>query len=113
VLVIVKFHQTTAAMHAAAPMIGPDTMIVTLQNGLGNVEQIAAACPQNRVAFGLTTLTCEMVGPGRVEASYANRGETYHWLADRLPNEAITRFCAILNAGGIDAAPAPDIELRI
>lgn len=113
VLVMVKYHQTTAAVQGAAPMIGPDTTILTLQNGLGNVEQIAAAYPQNRIAYGLTTLTCEMAGPGRIEASYASRGETYLWPADRSPNDAIERFCAILNAGGIDAAPAPDIELRI
>ena len=113
VLVMVKYHQTTAAVQAAAPMIGPNTMIVTLQNGLGNLEQIAAVHPQSRIAYGLTTLTCEMAGPGRIEASYANRGETYLWPADRSPDAAVERFCAILNAGGIDAAPAPDIELRI
>lgn len=113
VLVMVKYHQTDAAVRAAAPMIGPDTTIVTLQNGLGNVEQIAAVHPHNRVAFGLTTLTCEMLGPGRIEASYSNRGETYLWPADRRPNAAIVPFCAILDAGGINAAPAPDIELRI
>ena len=113
VLVMVKYHQTVAAMRAAAPMISPHTTIVTLQNGLGNVENIASTCPANRVVFGLTTLTCEMLGPGRIEASYSNRGETYLWPSDRRPNEAIAAFCAHLDAGGINAAPAPDIELRI
>lgn len=113
VLVMVKYHQTVSAVQAAAPMIGPQTTIITLQNGLGNVEHIVAACPDNRVAFGLTTLTCEMLGPGRIEASYSNRGETYLWPADRRPNDTLEPFCALLNAGGIDAWAAPDIELRI
>jgi 2-dehydropantoate 2-reductase len=39
VLVIAKFHGTTAAMHAAGPMIGPKTITVTLRNGLGSVER--------------------------------------------------------------------------
>lgn len=113
VLVMVKYHQTVAAVQAAAAMIGPDTTIVTLQNGLGNVEQIAAAYPKNRVVYGLTTLTCEMTGPGEIEASYSNRGETYLWPADEAPNEAIGTLCTILNAGGINAVLAPDIAFRI
>jgi 2-dehydropantoate 2-reductase len=113
VLVMVKYHQTFSATRAAAPMIGPHTTIITLQNGLGNVENIASTYPANRVVFGLTTLTCEMLGPGKIEASYSTRGETYLWPADRRPNEAIAPFCAHLNAGGIDAALAPDIALRI
>ena len=113
VLVMVKYHQTVPAMRASAPMIGPHTTIITLQNGLGNVENITSAYPANRVVFGLTTLTCEMLGPGKIEASYSNRGETYLWPADRRPNEAVAPFCTHLNAGGINAALAPDIELRI
>jgi 2-dehydropantoate 2-reductase len=113
VLVMVKYHQTVSAMRAAAAMIGPQTTIITLQNGLGNVENIASVHPDSRIVFGLTTLTCEMRGPGRIEASYANRGETYLWPADREPNSAIAAFCAALDAGGVNAMPAPDIELRI
>jgi 2-dehydropantoate 2-reductase len=113
VLVMVKYHQTKAAIRDAAPMIGPETTVVTLQNGLGNVEIIAAAHPNNRIVFGLTTLTSEMLGPGRIEASFSSRGETYLWPADRRPDGAVDRFCALLVAGGINATPAPDIELRI
>jgi 2-dehydropantoate 2-reductase len=113
VLVMVKYHQTVAALRASEPMIGPHTTIITLQNGLGNVENIASAYPANCVVFGLTTLTCEMLGPGKIEASYSNHGETYLWPADRRTNEAIAPFCAHLNAGGINASLAPDIELRI
>jgi 2-dehydropantoate 2-reductase len=113
VLVMVKYHQTVQAIRACAAMIAPHTTIITLQNGLGNVENIASTYPANRVVFGLTTLTCEMLGPGTIEASYSNRGETYLWPFDRRPNEAIAPFCAHLNAGGINAALAPDIELRI
>ncbi len=113
VLVMVKYHQTAEAMQAAEPMIGPKTTIITLQNGLGNVEQIATVFPKNQLVRGLTTLTCEMLQPGKIEASYSNKGETYLWSVDRVPAKSVDRFCAILNAGGINAAPAPDIELRI
>ena len=113
VLVMVKYHQTAPAVRAATAMISPATTIITLQNGLGNVEIISSAFPNNKIVFGLTTLTCEMMAPGRIEASYSNRGETYVWPADGQPNDAIELFCAHLNRGGVNATVAPDIELRI
>jgi len=89
VMVFVKYGQTAAAVEAARPMIGPATTIVTLQNGIGNLDIIRAACPQNPVAFGLTTLTCELIGAGHIEASYKGRGETYLWPSDGRPSPRI------------------------
>ena len=66
-LVMVKFRQTRETVAAALPMIGKQTLLVTLQNGIGNVEAIRAAAPDNRILFGLTTLTSEMLGPGSIE----------------------------------------------
>src|SRR6202011_4960763 len=56
-MVFVKFGQGASAIHAARPMIDPNTTLVTLQNGIGNVEIIAETYPDNPIAFGLTTLT--------------------------------------------------------
>jgi 2-dehydropantoate 2-reductase len=65
-LVFVKFGQTREAVMDAAAMIGPQTLIVTLQNGIGNLDIIRSVHP-NPVAYGLTTLTSDLVGPGRAE----------------------------------------------
>ena len=113
VMVFVKYGQTAAAIEAAQPMIGPQTNIVTLQNGIGNVEIIEQRYPGARIAFGLTTLTSEMLGPGRIEASYAGRGETYLWPHHGPPDEALQRLCALLTKGGINTALEPAIELKI
>lgn len=41
-------------LHALLPAaVGPHTRIVTVQNGLGNLEAIQAACPNNPVLAGL------------------------------------------------------------
>lgn len=112
-IVMVKYHQTEAALRDASPMIGRNTRIITLQNGLGNAETIAALYPGNRIILGLTTLTSELLGPGRIESSFANRGETYLWPADHRPSTLVEEICALLTDGGINACAAPDIELRI
>jgi 2-dehydropantoate 2-reductase len=113
VMVFVKFGQTVAALEAARPMIGPKTTIVTLQNGIGNVEIIHERYPATPIAFGLTTLTSEVLGPGRIEASFAGLGETYLWPREGVPDAAVERLCALLTAGGIPAVLEPNIELKI
>jgi 2-dehydropantoate 2-reductase len=112
-LVMVKYRQTRAAMSAALPMVRRDTLILTLQNGIGNVEAIREIAPENRVLYGFTTLTSEMLGPGRIEASYAGKGETYLWPADGRADAACAAVADCLNRGGIRTALVPDIELRI
>ena len=94
-------------------MIDPATTIVTLQNGIGNLDIIRDAYPQNPIAFGLTTLTCELIGPGHIEASYKGRGETYLWPSDGQPTGTMERLCSLMNQGGINTALEPDIELKI
>ena len=113
VMIFVKYGQTAAAVQAAQPMIGPATTIVTLQNGIGNLDIIRDTYPQNPIAFGLTTLTCELIGPGHIEASYKGRGETYLWPSDGQPTASMEKLCSLMNQGGIKTALEPDIELKI
>lgn len=113
VMVFVKYNQTREALAAARPLVGPDTVLLTLQNGLGNVEAIREVYPDNRVFYGLTTLTSELLGPGRIEASYAGRGETFIWALDGRRDALLEKTCSILSEGGINTLLAPDIELVI
>jgi 2-dehydropantoate 2-reductase len=112
-MLFVKYNQTREALAAARPLIGPRTVLFTLQNGLGNVELIRDAFPQNRIFYGFTTLTSELLGPGRIEASYAGRGETYFWAQDGRRDAELEAVRALFEKGGINAIVAPDIELMI
>jgi 2-dehydropantoate 2-reductase len=112
-MVFVKFGQTAAAMADARPIIGAETTIVTLQNGIGNLEIIEEAYPGNPIAFGLTTLTCELLGPGHIEASYKGPGETYLSPRAGAANAATEELCRLLTKGGIAAAIEPGIAVKI
>lgn len=113
VIVFVKYGHTREALAGARPLVGPRTTLLTLQNGLGNVELIREAFPANRIVYGFTTLTSELLGPGRIEASYAGRGETYFWAEDGRRDAEIEALRTLLDAAGINAIVAPDIELMI
>jgi 2-dehydropantoate 2-reductase len=74
-LVLVKSWQTsrTAAMLATA--LDPQGVALTLQNGLGNLEALAAALGRERAALGVTTMGATLLGPGRVRLG--GSGPTY------------------------------------
>lgn len=113
-LVMVKHRQTAAAVEGARPMIGPATLVLTLQNGLGNVETIGAALPSSRILFGFTTLTSNVLAPGVIKTSYARGpGETFFWPADGRPDAACEAVATLLTRGRLHGQLAPDIELRI
>jgi 2-dehydropantoate 2-reductase len=65
----VKCYNTEAAVTAAAPMLGDETAILTLQNGWGNADRIAAVAGRSRVIVGLTYHSGTLLGPGRVKHS--------------------------------------------
>lgn len=71
-IVFVKTHQLDDALPNAAPMLGPDTTVVTLQNGLSHVDRIARTIPHERIVGGATTWGAEAIGPGHVRI--AGRG---------------------------------------
>jgi 2-dehydropantoate 2-reductase len=74
VLLFVKSYQTAAAVRDAAPLLGGDTHLCTLQNGLGNVEAISEHVPRERILAGATSHGATFLGPGGVR--HAGRGET-------------------------------------
>jgi 2-dehydropantoate 2-reductase len=49
-----------------APLVGPDTTILTLQNGLGNEEQLAGLFGPERILGGLCFVCINRIGPGLI-----------------------------------------------
>ncbi|MFH0726499.1 MAG: 2-dehydropantoate 2-reductase [Pseudomonadota bacterium] len=54
VIIAVKGYHTRSAIESALPMIGPDTVVLSVQNGLGNLEIIAETVGPERVVGGIT-----------------------------------------------------------
>ncbi|MCS7233723.1 MAG: 2-dehydropantoate 2-reductase [Synergistetes bacterium] len=74
VIIFVKSYVTEEAVKFSLPLVGMDTLFLTLQNGLGNAEKIASIVGKDRVLCGTTTAGATLLGPGKVR--YAGRGET-------------------------------------
>jgi 2-dehydropantoate 2-reductase len=62
VLFQVKGYATRAAAEIVKPAVGPDTLIVTFQNGLGNEQVLREVFPGNGLFIGITSHTVVTVG---------------------------------------------------
>ncbi|MCW8889772.1 MAG: 2-dehydropantoate 2-reductase [Sedimenticola sp.] len=67
VLVAVKSWQVTEAAEAMQPMMGPDTAVVSLLNGVEAVDQLGAVLGQERVLGGVTKIFSFIDQPGQIK----------------------------------------------
>ncbi|MEM7021937.1 MAG: 2-dehydropantoate 2-reductase N-terminal domain-containing protein [Pseudomonadota bacterium] len=67
VIVATKVMDIEAAVRGAAPMIGPDSLILAIQNGLGNVGAIQNVLSAENLLFGIAGgFGASIKGPGHV-----------------------------------------------
>jgi 2-dehydropantoate 2-reductase len=95
-LVLVKSYQTGTAVRRLRHLLHSDTLIVTLQNGLGNWETLAEAYGAWRVVQGVTSLGATLVRPGVVRAA----GDGPISLGRAAANPFFEPLVAALRAGG-------------
>jgi 2-dehydropantoate 2-reductase len=106
-LVLVKSYQTRRAALEIKQMLAADGLAVTLQNGLGNVEILAAVLGPARVTQGITAVGATMQGPGVVR--FAGHGPTH--LAHNLEKPALIReFARLLDAADFETNLAADLN---
>ena len=75
VVVLVKTYDTEAAARLAAPLVGPATVVATLQNGIGGADVLAEAFGPERVLAGVTYQGATVLAPGRIR--HHMHGETF------------------------------------
>lgn len=98
-LVLVKSSQTEDAAGLARRVLTPAGVAVTLQNGLGNVEKLAATLGPERVALGVTSQGATVMAPGTVR--HAGHGPTF--LAQQPATAAaLITLAALLNQAGLE-----------
>jgi 2-dehydropantoate 2-reductase len=100
----VKCYHTEAAIGSAKAMLGADTAILTLQNGWGNSERIAAIAGKERVMVGLTYHSGTLAAPGRVK--HPNAGMTYVGEIDGVDSPRLAAAVRAFRRAGIETTPS-------
>jgi len=95
-----------------APLMGPESMVITIQNGLGAGERIADFMDTSRVLLGVADgFGASMKGPGHVHHSAMNLirvGEMNGGMTERLQ-----RVTAVWQEAGFNAKAFEDIDKLI
>jgi 2-dehydropantoate 2-reductase len=104
-LILVKSHQTPQAAEAAQQLLSPNGIALTLQNGLGNLEQLTAILGPRRTNLGITSEGAVLLEPGVVR--HAGTGHTY--IAD-VAETAVSpqRIVALFQSTGFQTSLAAD-----
>lgn len=105
-LVLVKSYQTARVAYELAPVLAPDGVVITLQNGLGNLETLEAALGRGRVVQGVTAQGATMVSPGKVR--HAGHGPTV--IANSPARTTVLEdFVGLLSQAGLAAELSDDV----
>jgi 2-dehydropantoate 2-reductase len=111
VVFFVKCYHTASAAELARPLVGPDTIVASLQNGWGNGDVLAAAFPPEQVVVGVTYNSGLLVEPG-VVVHPADQPTLVGNFTDG-DAERASRVVAALESGGLAATVASPVRPEI
>jgi len=110
VLFCVKLYDTESAGARLGPLLGPDTLLVSLQNGVDGPERLARLHPSARVFGGAAFVSAVIAEPGLIRYTSDMSRIVFGALEGRNGGRAEALRDACLEAG-FGAELAPDIRL--
>ncbi len=108
IFIFVKAYDTAAAADTAAGLASGDATIVTLQNGLGNIETLAERFGAGRVIGGATAHGATEIGPGHIR--HAGAGATVIGAAPGAGVARVKMLAEMLRGAGIDVEVSDDLD---
>lgn len=111
--IFVKAYDTEEAVREALPIIGAETFVLSVQNGLGNLDMIARYVEKKRLLGGVTAQGATLLGPGRIK--WAGRGPTRLGALEPSPttDAALIKIIEMLNKAGIETVLETNIERAV
>jgi 2-dehydropantoate 2-reductase len=100
VIIFVKAPVTKMAVQTALSVIGAETVVLTLQNGLGNVEAISEVVGADKVIAGVTAHGSTLVSPGVIR--HAGEGLTVIGTLSELQSERIEKIRECFRRAGFE-----------
>ena len=108
VIICVKSYDTKSAIISVKTLVGEDTSVLTLQNGLRNIEIIAEIVGADKVIGGITNMGATLLDAGRLR--HAGKGETIIGKIDgKIPVE-MRAIREVFNKAGLETRISRDIK---
>ena len=113
VIFTVKAYDNATALPLVPPLVGPDSVVLTLQNGVDSVDEVASVVGPTHVLGGTTYVATALEAPGLIVQTGVHRSIIFGEIFE--PHGRITpRVQAIADAmGPADIAVTPVADGRI
>jgi len=111
ILICVKSFNTKQAIEQIMPLLGKNTKILTLQNGMGNIEVIAELTAEDRVIGGVTNEGATLIDIGKIY--HAGRGQTIIGMINGKTPVEMRGIREVFNKVGFDTKMSRDIKSLI
>ena len=112
VLFAVKLWDTETASAAARPLLGPDSRLITFQNGVDSVERVSAVLGAERTIGGAAYIATTVAAPGVIKHT-SQFAIMRFGRADRRPDDKLDAFIEAGKAAKLDIALSADIEREL
>jgi len=112
VLFTVKSYDTDTASASLAPLLGPDSVVISLQNGIDNEEKLAARIGSGHVAGGAAYIFATIAEPGVIRHTGGPARIVFGELDGRR-TARLEAFLAACGRSGIDAHLVDDIRAAL
>jgi len=110
VLLSIKSFDTEEAVKQILPHVGPQTLIIALQNGLGNIETIARIAGKERTIGARVIFGVELVEPGHFKVTAIADKVLLGAVSQDVSTERVMEIAAKINHAGIPTAATNEIE---
>jgi 2-dehydropantoate 2-reductase len=108
VIVLVKSAQTHQAMMASMSLLGPDTTVLSLQNGLGHEDVLGQLVGPDRVLAGKSYCGGQLIAPGHVMCGVKGKETHIGELAGAL-SDRVMRIAKVFNGAGLQTTVSDNI----
>lgn len=115
VIVAVKAYDNPSALTHLRPLASPSTVMLTLQNGVDSVAELAAIVGESCVLGGATYIATALSEPGVIEQTGTHRRIVFGEVFGTLPrtSDRVARLHEAFSGADIQSETAPDGRVPI
>lgn len=115
VILTVKTYDNASALPLIAPLLGPSTRVLTLQNGVDSADDVAAVVGKSRVIAGPTYIATAIEAPGVIRQTGSHRrivfGEVFDPTAQ--VSARVQALADLMLSADIHAEPVADARVPL
>lgn len=108
VILLTKGYQSADALKANKSLIGKDTIVLSLQNGYGNADEIVKFVPEAQIVLGTSAGGAIVAGPGHV--LHKGQGPTHVGCLTKDQSKAEIVAKAMIECGVPNVEISPDVK---